>query len=125
MAEWEHRPCGTIFEARVPPETCDFCVGLMVRVTKFTEAGWRRVGPGSSRPKRKSGGSKSRASKRRRIYERDGWRCVECGFNGRKCPEKLTLDHRIPKSKGGSNSESNLQTMCRPCNQAKADDMPE
>jgi 5-methylcytosine-specific restriction endonuclease McrA len=57
--------------------------------------------------------------RRERIYERDGYRCVECGTD-----ENLTLDHRIPKSRGGSNEDSNLQTMCAACNQAKADSMP-
>jgi 5-methylcytosine-specific restriction endonuclease McrA len=56
---------------------------------------------------------------RERIYERDGYRCVECGTQ-----EDLTLDHRIPKSRGGSNADDNLQTMCALCNQAKADSMP-
>jgi 5-methylcytosine-specific restriction endonuclease McrA len=56
---------------------------------------------------------------RERIYERDGHRCVSCGTD-----ENLTLDHRIPKSRGGPSTDDNLQTMCAPCNQAKADSMP-
>jgi 5-methylcytosine-specific restriction endonuclease McrA len=64
-------------------------------------------------------GSK-RDEKRRRIYDRDGWRCVACGTS-----ENLTLDHVVPRSRGGSDADSNLQTMCRSCNQDKADKMPE
>lgn len=72
-------------------------------------------------------GSKKRRNlenKRRRVYERDGHRCVECGR-----PESeenpLTIDHIIPRSRGGTDAETNLQTMCFRCNQEKADTMPE
>ena len=34
-----------------------------------------------------------------------------------------TIDHRIPKSRGGSNKPRNLQTMCSPCNFSKSDKM--
>lgn len=33
----------------------------------------------------------------------------------------MTIDHKKPKSKGGSNHISNLQTMCITCNKRKAD----
>ena len=36
----------------------------------------------------------------------------------------MTVDHIIPKSKGGGNTLSNLQPMCFTCNMQKADSMP-
>lgn len=55
-------------------------------------------------------------SKRRRlrIYERDGFRCLHCSTT-----EDLTIDHIVPRRRGGTNDESNLQTLCRRCNSSK------
>ena len=33
---------------------------------------------------------------------------------------EMTIDHLIPKSKGGTNHISNLVPCCKPCNQKKA-----
>ena len=45
------------------------------------------------------------------VYSRDGWRCVSCGS-----AKRLTLDHIFPWILGGSDTEDNLQTLCRSCN---------
>ena len=54
------------------------------------------------------------AGVRRRVMERDRYRCVRCESH-----EALRIDHVHPWARGGSNDESNLQTLCHPCNQAK------
>ncbi len=36
-------------------------------------------------------------------------------------PVMITVDHILPRSKGGPNRVSNYQALCRPCNEAKAD----
>ena len=57
---------------------------------------------------------KIRVDVRRRVYDRDGHRCVECGTDA-----DLTLDHIIPWSKGGDDTVANLRTLCRSCNSRK------
>lgn len=53
-------------------------------------------------------------AKRQEIFTRDGRKCVNCGST-----ERLSLDHIVPRSKGGSGSDDNLQTLCGRCNTAK------
>lgn len=90
-------------------------------------------------------GSSITFHKRFSIYQRDFFRCAECkleathvvsyikdgvriyvlaaqksgGFEG------FTIDHIIPRSLGGWNTYSNLQTMCEYCNSLKGDTLPD
>lgn len=57
---------------------------------------------------------------KRNIMIRDGFKCVYCGDH-----KALTLDHLIPKSRGGKNDWFNLVTCCDPCNKKKGDKTPE
>lgn len=57
---------------------------------------------------------------RNRIFKRDNHQCVYCGSR-----KDLTLDHVIPKSRGGANDWTNLVTSCSKCNVKKADKTPE
>lgn len=57
---------------------------------------------------------------RQRIFKRDKY---ECGYCGSK--KNLTIDHIIPRSKGGDNSWNNLITCCNRCNNEKDDKTPE
>ena len=54
---------------------------------------------------------------RRALFARDGWRCVYCGATG----GRLTLDHVVPRSKGGDSVWENVVTSCAPCNLRKGD----
>jgi hypothetical protein len=53
---------------------------------------------------------------RRAVWARDNGRCVQCGSR-----ERLEYDHIIPLSKGGSNTERNIELLCEACNRAKSD----
>ena len=57
---------------------------------------------------------------RRALFARDGWRCVYCGSAG----SRLTLDHVIPRSRGGDSSWENVVTSCAPCNLRKGNRLP-
>jgi len=57
---------------------------------------------------------------RRRVFKRDNYKCVYCGSG-----KNLTIDHVVPKSKGGDNSWTNLVTSCSRCNCNKGDKTPE
>lgn len=58
---------------------------------------------------------------RRALFARDGWRCMYCGTSA----GKLTLDHVVPRSRGGDSVWENVVTSCAPCNMRKGNRLPE
>lgn len=52
------------------------------------------------------------------VWRRDGGRCVLCSSQ-----ERLEFDHIVPVSKGGSNTERNVQLLCEPCNRKKSNNI--
>jgi 5-methylcytosine-specific restriction endonuclease McrA len=60
---------------------------------------------------------------RRNIYARDESRCQYCG---KKFPtSELTLDHVVPRARGGASTWENLVCCCVACNARKGGRMPE
>lgn len=57
---------------------------------------------------------------RQRLYKRDNHQCTYCGSK-----RNLTIDHIIPKSRGGENTWMNLVTSCSSCNRLKGDKTPD
>ena len=57
---------------------------------------------------------------RHQVFQRDGYRCRECGATNKQT--RLHVDHIKPVAKGGTNDLSNLQTLCEACNRAKYTD---
>lgn len=53
---------------------------------------------------------------RQRVWQRYGGRCAECSAT-----TYLEFDHVIPVARGGSNTDANVQLLCRMCNQKKSD----
>ena len=54
---------------------------------------------------------------KRSLMRRQDNTCVYCGY--RRIAASMDIDHIIPVVRGGSNDESNLQVICRRCNQRK------
>jgi len=68
---------------------------------------------------------------RRGVLRRDGYRCVYCGARagdlqgGRVLTRgDFTVDHLVPRSRGGKSTWSNTACACRACNQRKRDRTP-
>lgn len=57
---------------------------------------------------------------RQNIFKRDRFSCQYCGSG-----KNLTLDHIMPRSRGGHSSWSNLVAACRRCNTIKGNRTPE
>ena len=57
---------------------------------------------------------------RRAVFARDRWTCQYCGHER----GNLTVDHVVPRSKGGRSTWDNIVTCCAPCNRRKGDRLP-
>ena len=53
---------------------------------------------------------------RRAVFYRDGFSCQYCGNESKE----LTLDHIVPRSRGGPHVWENIVSACIPCNHRKA-----
>ncbi len=60
------------------------------------------------------------ALSRHNLFKRDHFECQYCGST-----RNLTLDHMMPRSRGGDSGWTNLLTACSRCNHKKGDRTPE
>ena len=74
-------------------------VPLVVRLTRYVRVPYRAQVPLT----------------RRAVFARDGGRCVYCGAAA------TSLDHVVPRSRGGSHTWDNVVASCARCNHTKAD----
>jgi len=63
------------------------------------------------------------AFSRRNLYRRDSFMCQYCGL--RPGADELTIDHVVPRSRGGRTSWDNCVLACVECNKRKANRPPE
>ena len=80
-------------------ERATVTVPVVVRLTRFVRVPFRAHVPLT----------------RKAVFARDGGRCVYCGAAA------TSLDHVVPKSRGGTHSWDNVVSACRRCNHVKAD----
>ena len=57
---------------------------------------------------------------KKNVLIRDGFKCAYCGGDGRK----LTIDHIVPKSRGGKTDFENCVASCKSCNNKKGSKIP-
>ena len=57
---------------------------------------------------------------RRNLFHRDGHRCQYCG----RSADQLSIDHVVPRSRGGLDTWENVTTACLPCNVRKGNRTP-
>ncbi len=64
------------------------------------------------------------APRRQLLWEKEGKKCHWCGCPTRLCAEtaddQATIEHIIPRYKGGTNDEENLTSACRLCNNRRS-----
>jgi 5-methylcytosine-specific restriction endonuclease McrA len=84
-----------------------FDVPSVIRLTQYIDVRSRR----------------NRVTNRHRILARDHYRCQYCGRRGTAFD--LTLDHILPRSRGGRTVAENLVAACQVCNNRKGDRTPE
>ena len=83
----------------VHAETVSLQVPIVVRLTRFVRVPYPVSVPLS----------------RRAVFTRDGQTCVYCGGSA------TSIDHVVPRSRGGTHTWDNVVAACRRCNHAKAD----
>jgi len=57
---------------------------------------------------------------KKNVLTRDGFKCAYCGSTN----ERLTMDHILPKSRGGKTSFENCVAACKKCNNKKGGKTP-
>jgi 5-methylcytosine-specific restriction endonuclease McrA len=83
----------------VHAEVISIAVPVVVRLTRYVRVPYPAQVPLS----------------RRAVFTRDGQTCVYCGGSA------TSIDHVVPRSRGGTHTWDNVVAACRRCNHTKAD----
>ena len=81
-----------------------FPVPKVLRLLKYIKMSWRVTAPRFSK---------------KRLFQRDNHTCAYCG------KEAGTMDHVVPRSRGGDSSWTNTVSCCIKCNRKKGNKLPE
>jgi 5-methylcytosine-specific restriction endonuclease McrA len=98
------REVAVIEEAHEEETFGDFPMPLVLRLVRYVKLAWRHQHPRFSK---------------RRLFERDGHSCGYCG------KPATTVDHILPRSRGGLTEWTNTVSSCLKCNGKKANRTPE
>lgn len=93
-------------EATLRSEHLEFQVPLVIRLVNYVRIPGRLSIPLT----------------RRTVMIRDQYTCQYCGAQPGK--HALTLDHVVPRARGGRTSWENIVVACGPCNQRKGNRLP-
>jgi 5-methylcytosine-specific restriction endonuclease McrA len=66
---------------------------------------------------------RSKSPSKRNVYRRDGNRCQYCGCHLNS--KNSSIDHVMPRSRGGGHTWNNIVSACKPCNRKKSNRTPE
>lgn len=94
-------------DARLRSECAEFQVPLVIRLVSYVRVPARLSIPLT----------------RRTVMIRDHYSCQYCGTQPGK--QSLTLDHVVPRARGGSMTWENIVVACASCNQRKGDRLPD
>lgn len=107
-------PVSDVVAARFRSPSTTLTVPTVVRLQRYVSA-----------PKRKATWSK------RAVLVRDNYTCIYCGVQPGDLQRghyltrsDLTIDHLLPRSRGGANTWSNTACACGPCNRRKGSRTP-
>lgn len=103
----------------LPPRACTSpgCAAYVTkrgRCDKHQPKAWAKQGSGSSR-----GYGWKWSALRRQVLERDDYLCQPC-LNAKRITKASEVDHILPKSRGGTDIASNLESICPSCHGYKS-----
>lgn len=67
--------------------------------------------------------NKRNLRRKRALRDRYGSACFYCGVS--LTLAEMTIDHYVPRARGGTDDIDNRRPACQVCNALKADDLPE
>lgn len=98
---------------------CKVCDRKQVKTWTKANPEQKKARDHRHRVRKRSGAGTYTAQQWQTLKEKYNFTCLACG---RREPEiKLTVDHILPVSKGGSNNIDNIQPLCGSCNSSKKD----